>query len=102
MPRFAQLTRLTSTTGNADKLADKFLELSDLQRDNDDCQLVVVATSETEPDVVYGTEVWADEHAWKEARRSKAVADWAKKASSLVAQWPPSIRLTNVSGKGVA
>jgi quinol monooxygenase YgiN len=99
--RFAQQTRLISTKGNADKLVAKFIEAADLQRDNKSCELMVVGKSEADEDVVYVTEVWTSESAWKEARRSKAVTAWAKDMPELVAEWPASTRLTAIGGKGI-
>ena len=99
--RFAQQTRLISTKGNADKLVAKFLAAADLQRDNGACELMLVAKSESDENVVYVTEVWSGESAWKEARRSKAVTAWARDIPALVAEWPPSTRLTRIGGKGI-
>ena len=101
MSRFAQQTRLTSTKGNADKLVAKFLAAADLQRDNEACELMLVGKSEADEDVVYVTEVWSSESAWKQARRSKAVTAWARDIPALVAEWPPSTRLTQIGGKGI-
>lgn len=101
MSRFAQLTKLISTKGNADKLVAKFIEAADLQRDNGSCELMLVGKSEADGDVVYVTEVWSSESAWKEARRSKAVTAWARDMPALVAEWPPSTRITEIGGKGI-
>lgn len=101
MAQFAQQTRLVATRGKADDLAAKFTEAADLQRDNDACQLMLVAQSVNEEDVVYITEVWSDESAWQQARKSQAVADWAKDISPLVTQWPASFRLKLIGGKGI-
>lgn len=101
MSRFAQQTRLISTKGNADKLVAKFIEAADLQRDNEACELMLVGKSEADDDVVYVTEVWSSEFAWKQARRSKAVTAWARDIPALVAEWPASTRLTQIGGKGI-
>lgn len=101
MSRFAQQTKLVSTKGNVDKLVAKFIEAAELQRDNAACELMLVGKSESQEDVVYITEVWSSESAWKQACRSKAVAAWAKDMPVLVAEWPPSIRLTQIGGKGI-
>lgn len=101
MSRFAQQTRLVSTEGSADKLVAKFLVAADLQRDNEACELMLVGKSEADEDVVYVTEVWSSESAWKQARRSKAVTAWARNIPALVAEWPPSVRFTQIGGKGI-
>lgn len=101
MSRFAQQTILTSTKGNADKLVAKFIEAADLQRDNESCELMLVARSEADDNIVYVTEMWSSESAWKQARRSKAVTAWAKDIPALVAEWPASTRLTQIGGKGI-
>ena len=101
MSLFAQQTRLISTKGNADKLVAKFIEAAEIQRDNDSCELMLVARSEPDEDVVYVTEIWSSESAWKEARHSKAVTAWARDIPKLVAEWPASTRLTQIGGKGI-
>lgn len=101
MSRFAQQTKLTSTKGNTDKLVAKFIEAADLQRDNESCELMLVARSEADDNIVYVTEVWSSESAWKLARRSEAVTAWAKDLPALVAEWPASTRLTQIGGKGI-
>ncbi len=101
MSRFAQQTRLISTKGSADKLVAKFIEAAELQSENASCELMLVAQSGSDDDVVYVTEIWSSESAWKEARHSKAVTAWAKDIPKLVAEWPASTRLTRIGGKGI-
>lgn len=101
MSRFAQQTRLIATNGNAEKLVAKFIQAAELQRDNEACELMLVAKTEADDDVVYITEVWVNESAWEQERHSKAVTAWAKDIPKLVAEWPASTRLTRIGGKGV-
>jgi quinol monooxygenase YgiN len=71
--RFAQHTKLISAKGNAGKLVAKFIEAADLQRDNESCELMLVGKSEADEDVVFVTEVWSSESAWKEALSGKGI-----------------------------
>jgi quinol monooxygenase YgiN len=100
--RFAQHTKLVATGGNADRLASKFIESIEIQRENPACELMIVCKSPADDDVVYLTEVWSSESEWEEARSSPLVAQWAKDMPSLVAEAPLSVRLDPIGGKGLS
>ena len=102
MGRFAQHTRLVATGGNADRLAEKFVESAEYQRANPACELMMVCRSPSDADVVYLTEVWSSEAEWERARTSPVIDEWAREMPSLVAEPPESIRLEPVGGKGLA
>ncbi|MGO9457313.1 MAG: putative quinol monooxygenase [Acidimicrobiales bacterium] len=102
MERFAQHTKLVATRGNADRLASKFIESVEIQRENPACELMIVCKSAVDDDVVYLTEVWSSETEWEEARSSPVIAEWAKDMPSLVAEAPRSVRLYPVGGKGLS
>jgi quinol monooxygenase YgiN len=99
--RFAQHTELVATSGNGGQLASKFMESVEIQRDNPQCELMLVSTSPVNDDVVYLTEVWTSEAAWENARSSPVISEWAKDMPSLVAEPPKSLRLDPVGGKGL-
>jgi quinol monooxygenase YgiN len=99
--RFAQHTRLVATRGNADRLAQKFLESVEMQRDNPACTLMIVSRSPDDDDAVFLTEVWSSESEWERARHSPVVDEWAKDMPLLVAEAPQSVRLDPLGGKGL-
>jgi quinol monooxygenase YgiN len=100
--RFAQHTKLVATRGNADRLAGKFIESVEMQRENPACELMMVCKSPADDDVVYLTEVWSSESEWEAARRNPLIAEWAKDMPALVAEAPQSVRLDPVGGKGLS
>jgi quinol monooxygenase YgiN len=100
--RFAQHTKLVATRGNAERLASKFIESVEIQRENSACELMIVCRSPADDDVIYLTEVWSSESEWEEARSSPLVAQWAKDMPSLVAEAPQSVRLDPIGGKGLS
>ena len=102
MERFGQHTKLVATRGNAERLASKFIESVEIQRDNAACELMIVSRSPEDDDVVYLTEVWSSESEWEAARSSPAVAEWAMDMPLLVAEPPQAVRLDPVGGKGVS
>ena len=102
MGRFAQHTRLVATSGNADRLARKFLDSVEIQRRNPACELMIVSRSPVDDDVVFLTEVWSSQSECDEARRSPTVAEWAKEMPALVAEAPQSVRLDPLGGKGLS
>src|SRR5690348_7292336 len=101
MNRFAQHTRLVSAPGKHEELVAKFLESAAIQRDNPDCELMLVSTAPDAADVVYLTEVWSSAEAWQQARGSARVQAWAASMPALVGGPPESIPLAVVGGKGL-
>jgi hypothetical protein len=49
MSRFAQHTQLIAAPGRRGELVAKFIESAEIQRDNADCELMLVAPHQTEP-----------------------------------------------------
>jgi quinol monooxygenase YgiN len=99
--RFALHTKLLATPGNADRLAGKFMESVEMQRENPACELMIVSRSPVDDDVVDLTEVWSSESEWEKARSSPVIVGWAKDMPSLVAEAAQSVRLDPVGGKGL-
>jgi quinol monooxygenase YgiN len=99
--RFAQHTRLVAAPGKRDELVAKFLESAEIQRDNPDCELMLVSTAPDSAEVVYLTEVWSSHDAWEQARQSAAIQAWAASMPALVGGPPESIPLEMAGGKGV-
>jgi quinol monooxygenase YgiN len=100
--RFAQHTRLRAAPGKRDALIAKFIESADAQRENPDCELMIVSSSPDSEDVVYLTEVWSSEVAWDQARTSPAVQAWAASMPGLVGGPPETTALTVLGGKGLS
>jgi quinol monooxygenase YgiN len=100
--RFAQHTRLVSAPGKRDELVAKFLEAAEIQRDNADCELMLVSTEPDAADVVYLTEVWSSEDAWERARSSPQIRAWAAPMSTLVSAPPETCLLDLAGGKGIS
>lgn len=99
--RFAQHTRLVAAPGKRDDLVAKFLESVEIQRDNPDCELMLVSTAPDQADVVYLTEVWSSEDGWNAARSSAAIRAWAESMPALVGGAPESLRLEVAGGTGL-
>ena len=100
--RYAQHTKLVATSGNADRLAQKFLDSVEIQRENPACELMIVSRSPVDVDVVFLTEVWTSESDWDVARSSPVIAEWAEDMPSLVSEAPQSVRLDPIGGKGLS
>ena len=101
MSRFAQHTRLVAAPGKRDDLVAKFLESAEIQRDNPDCELMLVSTAPDSANVVYLTEVWSSTDAWERARSSAPIQAWAASMPALVGGPPESIALDVEGGKGL-
>jgi len=92
---------LVAAPGKHDELVAKFLESADIQRDNPDCELMLVSTAPDSADVVYLTEVWSSDDAWKQARHRAPIQAWAASMPALVSGPPESIPLHVMGGKGL-
>jgi quinol monooxygenase YgiN len=99
--RFAQHTRLVAAPGKRDELVAKFLESAEIQRDNPDCELMLVSTAPDSADVVYLTEVWSSQDVWEQARHSAPIQAWAASMPALVSGPPESTPLELAGGKGL-
>ena len=101
MTRFTQQTKLVAKKGRASVLLEKFIEAAEIQQENSACEVMLAGKSASEPDTVYVFEVWSSEAEWEQARTSDAITAWSKEMPNLVAEWPNSIRLDSVGGKGI-
>jgi quinol monooxygenase YgiN len=99
--RFTQQTRLLAKKGRAPALLEKFIEAAQIQQTNSGCEVMLAGISASEPDAVYVFEVWSSEAEWKQARASDAITTGSKEMPTLVAEWPQSIRLDSIGGKGL-
>jgi quinol monooxygenase YgiN len=80
----------------------KFLQVTDMQRDNPACELMLVSASPDEDDIVFLTEVWTSPEEHERARQSSEVQAWAAQMPSLVAGPPEITALAIEGGKGLA
>ena len=99
---FAQMTKLTATSGNVDVLLAKFEAAAEIQKDNAACEVMIAAKSSIETSVIYVIEVWSSEDEWNVARSSPAIAEWARDLPPLVSAPPETTLLDSVIGKGVS
>jgi quinol monooxygenase YgiN len=99
--RFTQQTRLLAKKGRALELLEKFLEAAEIQQANSACEVMLAGIAVSEPDAVYVFEVWSGEAEWEQARASDAITAWSKDMPALVAEWPNSVQLHSVGGKGI-
>ena len=97
--RFAQHTRLIAAPGKREELIAKFLESVEIQRENADCEVMLVSTAPGSADIVYLTEVWSSKDAWDSARRSAPIQAWAASMPALVGGLPETTPLEVVGGK---
>jgi quinol monooxygenase YgiN len=102
MSRFAQHTRLVAAPGRREELVAKFVEAIEIQRDNPDCEFMLVSTSPDSAEVAYLTEVWSSRAAWGQARDSARIRTWAASMPALVSGPPECTPLDVVGGKGLA
>ncbi len=99
--RFAQHTQLIAAPGKREELIAKFLEAVEIQRDNADCEIMIVSSAPDSADLVYLTEVWSSKDAWESARRSATIRAWAASMPALVGASPETTPLDVLGGVGL-
>jgi quinol monooxygenase YgiN len=101
MGRFAQHTRLVAVAGRQEQLIAKFVDAAATQAGDPACELTLISSTPDHSEVVYLTEVWTSEDAWRRARDSNEIQAWAEGMSALVASPPKSTRLDVRGGKAL-
>lgn len=86
--------QIAGQDGRASELLAKFIEPA---RDAADEPRVRSHPSRT----WYVFEVWSKEAEWQRARTSDAITTWSKGMPALVAEWPKSVQLDSIDGKGI-
>jgi quinol monooxygenase YgiN len=99
--RFAQHTQLIAASGKREELIAKFLESVEMQRENADCEIMIISTAPDSANIVYLTEVWSSKDAWESARCSEPIQAWAATMPALVGAPPETTPLDVVGGNGL-
>lgn len=89
-----------ATPGKRDELVGYLVRAAGLMRDDPDCLVYLVATTE-EPDEVAVTEVWTDESAHDASLRRDGVPELIAQARPVIAGLAGQTHLTVHGGKGI-
>jgi len=100
--RVGRYVRMMAREGQGDRLADTLLKVADGMRDAPGCELYVINTSADEDDVVWVTEVWADEEASDRALNGELGEVGIGDVLELLAGPPELVELTPLGGTGLA
>lgn len=100
MSRFGIYGKFTAQTGKRDTLAQALLEAAAGLNNVEGCELYIVNVSESEPDVVWVTEVWRDEAAHQASLTPPETKAMIQRTMPLIAGIEQT-RIVPVGGKGL-
>ena len=98
---FGLFGKLTAHEGKRDALLEKMMKAADLMKSVPGCLLYVVATSDTETNAVYITELWKDEDSHGASLSMAGVRNLIVETMPLLAEQPSGTKVKAVGGKGI-
>lgn len=101
MRKFGMYAKFTSKPGDREALAAILLEAAAAAETVKECELYIVNLSESEPDVLWVTEVWSNAEAHSASLKDEATRATIQRAMTLIAGVEP-IPLVPLGGKGLA
>ncbi|WP_379156549.1 putative quinol monooxygenase [Paenibacillus sp. sgz5001063] len=101
MSKFGMVAKFTAKPGERDSLAAILLEAAAAADHVPECELYIVNLSESEPDILWVTEVWSHAEAHAASLQEEATRAIIQRAKPLIAGIEP-IRLIPLGGKGLA
>jgi len=101
MGKFGAYNKFTAQAGQRDALVGVLLDAAAAQA-VDSCELYIVNVSESEPDAIWVTEIWASEADQQASLALESTKAVIRQAIPLIAGPIESIRIVPVGGKGFA
>lgn len=98
---FGLFGKLTAHEGKRDALLEKMMKAAELMNSVPGCLLYVVATSDTEANAVYITELWKDEDSHGASLSMPGVRSLILDTMPLLAEQPSGTKVRAVGGKGI-
>ncbi|MNO13837.1 Antibiotic biosynthesis monooxygenase [compost metagenome] len=92
--------KFTAKPGEREALAAILLEAAAAAEPVNECELYIVNLSESEPDILWVTEVWSNAEAHAASLKEEATRATIQRAMPLIAGVEP-IQLVPVGGKGL-
>ena len=99
--RVGRYVRMMAREGLGNRLADTLLKVANGMRDAEGCELYLINISNDETDVVWVTEVWADEAASDRALNGELGEVGIGDVLELLAGPPELVELTPLGGAGL-
>jgi quinol monooxygenase YgiN len=100
MSRFGIYGKFTAHAGKRDALVQALLEAAAGLQSFEGCEVYIINVSETEPDVVWVTEVWRDQAAHQASLAIPGTKDLIQRTRPLIAGIEQT-KLVPVGGKGL-
>jgi len=99
--RFGLFGKISTQPGQCDALVDILLQAAASLRDDPECELYIVSTSPTEPNVIYVTEAWSSQAAHEASLAREDVRVLIQRGMPLMAGGERT-ELMPLGGKGLA
>ena len=93
--------KFSAQPGKRDELLAILLDAAGALRDNRDCLLYVLNTSDAEPDAIWSNEIWTSKAAHDASLEPEDVKAMIRRAMPLIAGAPETTELTAKGGKGI-
>lgn len=100
--KYGMINKITTKPGQRDPLVQILLDGARRQGGMQGCELYVVHTSPTEPEVIWVTEVWRTKEDHEASLKSPDVRALIEKGRPMIAQIGPPTITVPVGGKGLA
>ncbi|RAV15604.1 putative quinol monooxygenase [Paenibacillus contaminans] len=100
MSRFGMYVKFTAKPGQRDALVNILLEGEASMQSVKECELYIVNVSDTEPDTIWVTEMWANPEAHEASLAQEETKASIERAMPLIAG-VEAVKVRPVGGKGV-
>jgi quinol monooxygenase YgiN len=100
MSRFGMYVKFTAKSGQRDNLVNILMEGAAAEQSTKECELYLVNVSDTEPDIIWVTEVWSDEEAHKASLAREDTREAIQRAMPLI-EGVEATKIRPVGGKGL-
>lgn len=94
-------TKFTTTEEHREALIDILSRASKSMEEIEDCRLYVLNKDQSDPTLIWVTEIWASKEAHMQALLLESSKELIQKAMHLMSANPEQIKLDIVCGKGI-
>lgn len=84
MSKFGMFGKITTLENKRDELVGILLEAAEAMNALEECEVYIVSVKEEEPNAIWVTEVWQDEHAHKASLSIDAVKTLIQRGRPLI------------------
>jgi quinol monooxygenase YgiN len=102
MSRFGMFGKITAVEGKRDQLVGILLAAAKAMNSLEECELYIVSVKDDEPNAIWVTEVWQDEHAHQASLSLDAVKMLIQQGRPLIEAMETIQTFSPQGGKGLS